>query len=506
MSSEPAILVSQLTKAYQIYDKPIDRLKQMLWHGRRQYYRDFLAVRDIDLKVARGETVGIVGRNGSGKSTLLKMICGTIPATAGVVQVNGRIAPLLTLGAGFNPEFTGRENVYLNAAIYGMSTKQIDACYERIAEFADIGEFINHPVKLYSSGMQARLAFAVAIHLEPDILVIDEVLAVGDDAFRRKCTARIEQIKERGATILFVSHSAQSVIELCDRALLLEAGQRLLLAEPKTVITQYHRLLYGKPADYEKTRASIEELDQPTKPATQRVASASIVSASDSAESRDANQSNKVPLTAVQRAAQFERFEPGLISEGVVEYACKGACISDVKLQSQAGKTINVVGVRSAVRYTYRVSFQRDCYVDHFGMAVKAIFGLPLVGLILRPDPDAPVFYEAGTTLRVQFELDIRLGPGTYFFNAGIYGFADDDEPTYLHRMVDVAVMRVEHLSQRNIISYVDLSRDLDRIGTIEIEANSGADSSAAFATEAADHTVVEIAASEDSIIIEAKN
>ncbi len=472
MSSEPAINIRQLTKAFQIYDKPIDRLKQMLWRGRRRYYSEFLAVKGVDLDVARGETVGIVGRNGSGKSTLLRLICGTLPKTSGVAQIRGRIAPLLSLGAGFNPEFSGRENAFLNAAVFGMSSARIRELYPQIAEFADIGDFINRPVKIYSSGMRARLAFAVAFHLDPDILVIDEVLSVGDEAFRRKCSARMERIKERGATILFVSHSAQSVIELCDRALLLEAGQRLLLADPKTVITQYHRLLYGSTADYESVVASIKALDHPAEATTIPAGAAESVSATtiEGAVRAPASVQPTEPRTAAERAAQFERFDPALKPESTLEYASKGARILDVHLQSRSGQTINVVGTRSLVTYTYRVIFDRDCFVDHFGMALKATSGLPLVGMVLRSDSGEPMAYQAGTTVRVRFDLDIRLGSGVYFFNAGVYGFTDGEDPTYLHRIVDVALMRVERLRHRPIISYVDLSRDIEDIGSIEIE------------------------------------
>jgi lipopolysaccharide transport system ATP-binding protein len=233
---ETAIRINGVSKHYLMFERPEDRLKQMIvprlqrLAGRppRQYFRDFAALNGISFEVKRGETVGIIGRNGCGKSTLLQVICGTLPPTSGRVEVNGRIAALLELGSGFNPEFTGRENVYLNAAILGLSRRETEARFDAIARFADIGMFIDHPVKTYSSGMYMRLAFAVAINVDPDILVVDEALAVGDEAFSRKCYARIEEIKEKGATILFVSHSAQTVIQLCDRALLLDRGEKIL--------------------------------------------------------------------------------------------------------------------------------------------------------------------------------------------------------------------------------------------------------------------------------------
>ena len=212
--SKPIVIrASDLTKAYSVDGSPAKRLKQLLWPGRRNRADEFLAVRDLNLEIYRGETVGIVGRNGSGKSTLLNLISGTLEPTSGELQVTGHLAPILTLGAGFDPEFTGRENALMNAAVIGLSKTDIADRIGSIIEFSGIGDFIDRPVKLYSSGMYSRLAFAVAINSDPDILVIDEVLSVGDEAFARKCFARLEELKSAGSTILFVSHSSQMVIE-----------------------------------------------------------------------------------------------------------------------------------------------------------------------------------------------------------------------------------------------------------------------------------------------------
>ena len=208
MSSEVAISVRSLSKCYQMYDKPRDRLLQMVCRGRRQYYREFWALHNLSFDVGKGEVVGIIGNNGAGKSTLLQLICGTLHPTAGSVAVQGRIAALLELGAGFNPEFSGRENVYLSATVMGLSTGEIDARYEQIVAFSGIADFINQPVKTYSSGMYVRLAFAVATSVEPDTLIIDEALSVGDGEFARKSFDRIMELKKRGSTILFCSHSS----------------------------------------------------------------------------------------------------------------------------------------------------------------------------------------------------------------------------------------------------------------------------------------------------------
>ncbi|WP_025136270.1 ABC transporter ATP-binding protein [Achromobacter sp. DH1f] len=245
MSSDSlAISVRNLSKCFHLYDKPRDRLLQMGSFGRRQYYREFWALRDLSFDVQRGETVGIIGRNGSGKSTLLQMICGTLTPTSGEIVTNGRIAALLELGAGFNPEFTGRENVYLNASILGLTRRETDERFDDIAAFADIGSFIDQPVKVYSSGMYVRLAFAVAINATPDLLIVDEALAVGDARFQYKCMRRIKDIQNAGAAVLFVSHDVGSVRTLCQRAVWLDKGSLRMAGEVSHVTSKYAEFIY----------------------------------------------------------------------------------------------------------------------------------------------------------------------------------------------------------------------------------------------------------------------
>lgn len=243
MSSEVAISVNGLSKCYQIYQKPRDRLLQMFFRGRKMLYREFWALRGISFEVKRGETVGIVGRNGSGKSTLLQLICGTLNPTEGTVNARGRIAALLELGSGFNPEFSGRENVYLSASVYGLTPDEIDARFDKIIDFSEIRDFIDQPVKTYSSGMFVRLAFAVIAHVDADILIIDEALSVGDAAFSRKCTRFLRQFMENG-TVLFVSHDTASVKNLCDRAIWIERGSLMADGDPKSVSDTYLKHLY----------------------------------------------------------------------------------------------------------------------------------------------------------------------------------------------------------------------------------------------------------------------
>ena len=283
MSSElPAIRVQGLSKQYQLYDRPIDRLKQFLLPrlrrvvGRRAriYFREFTALNDVSFSVARGEAVGIIGRNGSGKSTLLQLICGTSFPSAGTVATNGRVAALLELGSGFNPEFSGRENVFLNAAMYGLSREDTERRFDAIAAFADIGDHLDQPVKTYSSGMYVRLAFAVIAHVDADILVIDEALAVGDAIFTQRCMRFIRGFLEHG-TLLFVSHDTASVQSLCNRALWLERGQIRELDDARTVSENYLRFslqsLYGDDhnlSDVASSSAEVSDACVATAPTT----------------------------------------------------------------------------------------------------------------------------------------------------------------------------------------------------------------------------------------------
>ena len=243
MSSSVAIHAQHLGKAFQLYERPIDRLKQMLMRGRKRYYKEFAALQDVNFELKKGEVLGLVGRNGAGKSTLLQLICGTLNSTAGSVSVQGRVAALLELGAGFNPEFTGQENIYLNASILGLSKAEIDERYDAIVDFSGIADFIHQPVKTYSSGMYVRLAFSIATSVDPDILVIDEALSVGDGAFARKSFDRIMRLKEKGATILFCSHSIYQIEALCTRALWLDKGVVQLMGDPSTVVARYQNFL-----------------------------------------------------------------------------------------------------------------------------------------------------------------------------------------------------------------------------------------------------------------------
>lgn len=264
MSSEVAIKVENLSKCYRIYDRPRDRLLQMITRGRKQYGHDFWALKDVSFEIKKGETVGIIGRNGSGKSTLLQMICGTLNPTSGKIETNGRVAALLELGSGFNPEFTGRENVYMNATVLGLQQEEIRSRFDDIAAFADIGEHLEQPVKTYSSGMMLRLAFAVIAHVDADILVIDEALAVGDAFFTQKCMRFLREFMKAG-TILFVSHDTSSVKSLCNHAIWIEKGEIKKLGSPKDVCELYLEAFY----EAQQGKNSIKKHQDMKRPSTE---------------------------------------------------------------------------------------------------------------------------------------------------------------------------------------------------------------------------------------------
>lgn len=443
MSSEPvspvtsrpdvALRVENLSKVYQIYARPQDRLKQALFRGRRTYFEPFVALNDVSFEIRRGETIGILGRNGSGKSTLLQMIAGTLTPTSGTIAKGGRVAALLELGAGFNPDFTGSENARLNAAILGLNEKEVEDVYPRIVEFADIGPFIDQPVKTYSSGMYVRLAFATAIAVDPDILIVDEALSVGDEAFQRKCFARIHQIQERGGTILFVSHSAGSVIELCSRALLMDQGNLLLSDTPKSVVGYYTRLLYDTGTERETILSEIA-LRQ-AKVLAPEIAPP-LEAGAIAGEIDPAAEHEQVPET-------FEPYyDPGLISQSRQEYGSRGAEIHEPTVETLDGRKVNVLKRGERYVYEFRVRFKEPLEKVRFGMFIRTRSGLDLGGSASFPPSRTMPSVAAGTTVLVRFEFNCLMMPDVYFLNAGASAVVDG-ERSFVHRIVDALMVRV---------------------------------------------------------------
>jgi len=279
MYSKAAIELKNISKSYKIYQKPLDRLVQMFpWNKHKKMFEEFVALNDINLSIQKGEVIGVVGQNGAGKSTLLQIVCQTLQPSSGTIAIDGKISALLELGSGFNPEFSGRENVYMSAAIAGLSLQQTDAIYASIVEFSGIGEHIDHPVKTYSSGMMMRLAFAVATSVEPDILVIDEALSVGDGAFARKSFDRIMKLKESDCTILFCSHSLYQVEVLCQKVMWIDKGEVKAFGEPSGVINSYQKYLDNIEIQKDGDPQNIQEIEKTTLNASAKIKKAVISS------------------------------------------------------------------------------------------------------------------------------------------------------------------------------------------------------------------------------------
>lgn len=439
MSSDLAIKVDNVSKCYQIYDTPRARLKQFvlprLHHAlglsRPQYFREFWALRDVSFDVKKGETVGIIGRNGSGKSTLLQMICGTLNPTSGSIQAHGRIAALLELGSGFNPEFTGRENVYMNAAILGVSKDEIDARFDDIAAFADIGHFLDQPVKSYSSGMVVRLAFAVQAMIEPDILVVDEALAVGDEKFQRKCFARLEELKAQGTSVLFVSHSAASILELCDRALFLEHGARLMYGAPQTAIRAYQKLIYAPADDYRKLVDDLLAVETGS-PVVEEIK----------------------PGAELPVAPPEASYDAGLVPDTMTVYPVQGAKIEAITIRDAAGHVVNVLKAGGVYQFEMQGRFLTDFDRIFVALHVRNVSGTVITG---QRTPGEGRYFEnlrAGSTFVARFSFNLTVLPGVYFVGGGIWSAG---EPSCAHRILDALMFRVAPAEAPISFGYVDM-------------------------------------------------
>lgn len=438
-SNDLAVRVVDVGKCYHIYETPRDRLKQfVLPHVRllvglpqRQYYRDFWALRDVSFELKRGEAMGIIGRNGSGKSTLLQILCGTLTPTTGIVETSGRIAALLELGAGFNPDFTGRENVYMNAALLGLTREQIEARFDAIAAFADIGDFLEQPVKMYSSGMFVRLAFAVIAHVDADILVVDEALAVGDALFTQKCMRFIRKFREHGS-LLYVSHDSGSVMSLCDRAIWLQSGNVKQRGTAKAVCEQYLDDLFGsleasapkhEPATGRQPAARIERLQHPG--LVWRDQRAAFVNGSN-----------------LRNDLQVFRFK----EQESTEFGGNDASITDVRLLDAGGDPLSWVvgGEKVAVRIEAQAHIALRSPI--FGFMLRDRLGQNIFGdnsyLAWKTQP---LRVEAGEAFAAEFEFYIPwLAAGDYVFQVALAEGTQQDH-RQLHWIHDALVIRAHH-------------------------------------------------------------
>lgn len=443
MSSDISIEVSGLGKCFQIYDTPRDRLWQMIWRGRKQLYHEFWALRDVSFTIGKGECVGIVGRNGSGKSTLLQLICGTLSPTTGTVHTEGRIAALLELGSGFNPEFSGLENVYLNGALLGLERNEIEKRLDDILNFADIGEFVHQPVKNYSSGMMMRLAFAVQAAVEPDILIVDEALAVGDEKFQRKCFARLEALKAKGTSILFVSHSGPQIIEFCDRAILIEQGSRVLTSTPLQVVRAYQKLIYAPAEEQRQLLDAYCALDRGEE-----------IKPTDSANTA-ANGTGFAKAGPISVTQAFDYHDSSLVPETTTHYAEQGARIESFRILDEKDNVCNVLGAGREYRIVMSGSIKAEVERSYLGMHIRSVSGAVITG---QRYPEEGRFIESGgrdTNFSVTYSLKMIMIPGVYFVGGGVWSTS---EPNCCHRVLDALMFRVAAEERSFSFGYMDAS------------------------------------------------
>ena len=435
MAEDIAISVNDVSKMYKLYDNPMDRLKESLGLSRKKKYKEHYALNHVSFQVHKGETVGIIGTNGSGKSTILKIITGVLSPTGGEVSVNGRISALLELGAGFNGEYSGLENVYLNGSMIGFSREEIDAKLQSILDFADIGEFIHQPVKTYSSGMFVRLAFAVAINIDPEILIVDEALSVGDVFFQAKCYRKFEEFKEMGKTILFVSHDLSSIGKYCDRVVLLNKGEKLAEGGAKEMVNLYRRVLVNQYDD-----ADLEE----------------------GAENAEAGQDGQLTDgTAGENVSKKEHAGGGRamkdslnLNPKVPEYGSKLGELEDFAIRDYTGMITNVIEKGKEFSVQMKVRFQADVNDPIFAFTLKDLKGTEITGTNTMYEHTPVKPQKAGDVREITFKQIMPLEAGEYMLCLGCTGYKDGDF-TVFHRLYDVCNLTV--ITDKKAVGYFDL-------------------------------------------------
>ena len=430
-----AIQVTDVEKVYKLYDKPSDRIKEALGFGRGKHHTEHHALKGINLTIHQGECVGIIGTNGSGKSTILKIITGVLNQTHGDVTVNGRISALLELGAGFNMEYNGIENIYLNGTMIGFSEKEIDEKLEAILEFADIGEYVYQPVKTYSSGMFVRLAFAVAINIDPEILIVDEALSVGDVFFQAKCYHKFEEFKEMGKTIVFVSHDLSSISKYCDRVVLLNQGTKLGEGEPKKMIDIYKQVLVGQYVAPESEDGGLLDDED-----LRRAAAAS----GKNGGQKNAGMSNGTKAD-------------GTASENpeLLEYGSKKAVITEYYITDD--KEIKTSAILKGNRFAIhmRVKMMEDIQAPIFAFTIKNVRGTEITGTNTMFEKAFLEPVKAGEEREVTFTQDMNLQGGDYLLSLGVTGYENDDFTVY-HRLYDVLNLTV--ISDKDTVGFYDMN------------------------------------------------
>lgn len=418
MDNNIAIKVDHVSKMYKLYDKPSDRLKESLGLTRKKKYHEHWALNDVCFEVKKGETVGIIGTNGSGKSTILKIITGVLNPTAGEVVIDGRISALLELGAGFNMEYTGIENVYLNGMMIGFSREEIDQRLDDILKFADIGDFVNQPCKTYSSGMFVRLAFAVAINIDPEILIVDEALSVGDVFFQAKCYKKFEEFKEQGKTIIFVSHDLSSISKYCDRVVLLNKGDKMSEGAPKEMINLYKRVLLNQTVSGQDGKVLQENEEQGS--------------------------------TEIKLWKSHYKINPG-----VDEYGTGEAEIIDFAIIDEHGSYTNCIEKGTSFAIKSKVLFNQEIQNPIFTLTFKNIQGTAVTGTNTMYEKVDVGTVHPGEVYVATFEQNMDMQGGEYLLSISCTGYADGNFKAY-HRLYDVCGITV--VSDKNTVGFYDMN------------------------------------------------
>ncbi|WP_028595312.1 ABC transporter ATP-binding protein [Paenibacillus assamensis] len=422
MSSNPAIIVNNINKVFPMYNKPSDKLKELMSFGKKQLHQQFQALHDISFEIPKGKTMGIIGKNGSGKSTLLQIIAGTLAPTSGQVVTNGKVAAILELGAGFNPEFTGRENAYLNGAILGLGKEEMDEKFADIESFADIGHFIDMPVKTYSSGMFVRLAFSVAINVDPDILIVDEALAVGDIFFTHKCKNKMREIVDSGKTVLFVSHDILTIKSFCEEAILLDSGKIVMRGAGDVVADAYQKLMHEE--NYQKnneTKGDVVSKDSKEQSSTLEVNLSKITASTDWFTTTE--------LTSLSHS----RFGDG------------AARFSGIKMSDPVGAESSLFQYGETMVVSASIVCNQD--INHkleYGLLVRDINGIDIFGYnsFLERKELGPC--KKNDRIIVNLSFPIKLSPGSYSIALGLK--ESFPSPHYHDKVFAAAVFEVAQL------------------------------------------------------------
>lgn len=421
--SETVIRINNVSKVYKLYDKTADRFKEALSPRHKSYHSDHFALDGISMEIKKGECVGIIGTNGSGKSTLLKIVTGVLSPSDGNVEVNGKISALLELGTGFNPEYTGIENIYLNGTMVGFTREEMDAKVNDIVEFAELGDFINQPVKTYSSGMFARLAFAVAINVEPDILIVDEALSVGDIFFQSKCYRKFNDFKEKGKTILFVSHDMGSVLKYCDRSLLIHKGKQIAIGKSSEVIDIYKKIL-------------VNQYDE------------------DGADGSENLYEDNLAIGETQDDVEGCLWKNKMIlNPNFQDYGDGTATIVDFGMFDENNQLATAVHKGSKCKLRMKIHFNRDVINPIFAFTIKDLKGTDITGTNTMLEENNLSEAKAGQEVVVEFEQYLNIQGGQYLISLGCTGYEVDKFEVY-HRLYDV--FNLEVFSSKNTIGFFD--------------------------------------------------